>query len=219
MMLESLARTADRVEANTRAGARQQSKRRPPLRAWIADWLRGEAPVRRNPSPLLAPTKTPHTVPGPLPVPSTGAGREQANTRRPAPVPTCSVRRMAWRTGQVYGARSCAPVTWPCFIPQTQELLYSVPPQHRHPLRRTPGAGSPPPPACPTFPSGGPVDRYITPSCVQVHWLAWHSALLFPPSRPAGQCLRQSSPASSTPSACHCADRISWARAGLGTVV
>lgn len=29
---------------------------------------------------------------------------------------------------------------------QTQELLYSKPPQHRHPLRRTPGAESPPSP-------------------------------------------------------------------------
>ena len=81
MILGCLARTADRIEANTRAVARQQSQRRPPLRAWIADWLRVGAPVSRNPAPLLAPTKTPHTVPGPLPVSSTGEGWEQANTR------------------------------------------------------------------------------------------------------------------------------------------
>jgi len=50
---------------------------------------------------------------------------------------------------------------------QSQELLYGLPPQHRHPLRRTPGAGSPPPPASPTFPSGGPVQPHITASCAQ----------------------------------------------------
>jgi len=33
--------------------------------------------------------------------------------------------------------------------------------------RRTPGAGSPPPPACPAFPSGGPVQPHITASCDQ----------------------------------------------------
>ena len=47
---------------------------------------------------------------------------------------------------------------------QRQELLYSKPPHHRHPLRRTPGGGSPP---SPRVPARRPGSLYITASCLQ----------------------------------------------------
>ena len=55
------------------------------------------------------------------------------------------------------------------------DVLCVVPPQHRHPLRGPPGAGSPPPPAVPTKPSGGPVHRHITGHCEPRKRLTCHA--------------------------------------------
>ncbi len=61
---------------------------------------------------------------------------------------------MAGGTGKILrggGAHASAPVVLPCFdlFPGAQEPLYSKPPHRRHPLRRTPGEGSPPSPRGP----------------------------------------------------------------------
>ena len=60
----------------------------------------------------------------------------------------------------------CAPESAPCDPAQTQWPLCELSPWHRHPLRRTPGAGFPPSPAKPTEPSDGPIELHITAHCV-----------------------------------------------------
>ena len=97
-------------------------------------------------------------------------------------------------TAKCYDARSSLAArlgTWPCFISQTQGVLCVVPPQHRHPLRRTPGAGEPRrlPPAPPSHPAAR-FTKHNSALCPK-KTASLSRSLLFPPSRSAGQCARQ----------------------------
>ena len=180
----------------------------------------GERELRRRqamadraaaPAPAESPgdgdsTSTPNRV---WPPPG-GTGRSQ-RTRPPrparsAPVLFCSV----WATGMperqmATMLASCASGPFALLSPAVaHEHVISAAAPHRHPLRRTPGAGPRRLPPSPADPSGGPVQPDITASCAPSGCFTV-TGLAARPSRPAGSKPRASSQASVTPAAPHCA--------------